>query len=130
MIALGAILGIYPAFVLTFTWAQVLKSDFQGGRHGPLDAYRHALASATVSHTLGEWAVKLSTAIMERDNKAPNRMDRHNNRIGARIGSNAGSLRELEAAVRQSVRHGRINATDPNQITWLPESAWRKARLW
>jgi hypothetical protein len=102
----------------------------EGGRHGQLDAYRHSLASATVSYTLGEWAVNLVTRVFEWDDKDSNGMDRHNNRIGAGIGSRAKSFREIEPAVLKSVRKGAVNATEPNQITWLPVDKWRDGRLW
>ena len=107
-----------------------MKSDFEGGRNGKLDAYRHSLASATVSYTLGEWAVSLTTWIFESNEKQSNKMDTHNNRIGARIGSNARSLSDIEPSVREAVLRGHVFATDPEQITWLPSSKWRNARLW
>lgn len=128
--ALTAVLSAYPLCVLAFTWSHVLSSDLKGGRHGQLDAYRHALASATVSHTLGEWAVDLVTGVFEWDDKDSNKMDRHNNRIGAGIGSGVESFREIEPAVLQSVRKGAVNAIDINQITWLPADKWREGSLW
>ena len=73
--------------MIVFTWSHVLRSDLKGGRHGQLDAYRHALASATVSYTVGEWAVSLTTWVFESGGKDSNKMDIHNNRIGAKIGS-------------------------------------------
>ncbi len=127
---LAALVSVYPIWILVFTWSHVLKSDFEGGRHGPLDAYRHALASATVSYTLGEWAVGLVTTVFEWDDKDSNAMDRHNNNVGARIGSRAQSFREIEPTVRESVLKGAIDAPDLNQITWLPESKWRDGRFW
>jgi hypothetical protein len=128
--ALSALLVTYPVCVLVFTWSHVLRSDLKGGRHGQLDAYRHSLASATVSYTLGEWAVNLVTRVFEWDDKDSNGMDRHNNRIGAGIGSRAESFREIEPAVLKSVRKGKVNATGSNQITWLPADKWRDGRLW
>src|ERR1043165_5662459 len=80
--ALTLLLSIYPCFVLIYTWSCVFQSNLEGGRHGPLDAYRHTLASAVVSHTLGEWAVSLMTNLMESGGKDSNNMDSHNNRIG------------------------------------------------
>src|SRR5688572_11426083 len=91
---LGAalILSLYPLFVLTYTWSCVFRSDLEGGRHGPLDAYRHALASAVVSYTFGERSVGLVTSLMESKGKNSNKMDSHNNRIGAHIGANSRSF--------------------------------------
>ncbi len=129
-LAVTALLSIYPLCVLAFTWSHVLKSDLQGGRHGQLDAYRHALASATVSYTLGDWAVNLVSAIFEWNNKDSNKMDIHNNRVGASIGSRVKSFRDIEPTVRQSVKTGTVNATDTNQITWLPTDLWRDEKLW
>lgn len=127
--ALGVFLSAYPAFVLGYTWTYVFRSEFHGGRHGPLDAYRHALASSVVSYTLGESSVNLVTNLFESRGKDSNTMDSHNNRVGAGIGSRAKSFHELEPLVRQSVLNGTVGATDPNQITWLPEKKWRSARI-
>ncbi len=69
--AIALILCIYPAGVIVFTWSYVLKSDFEGGRNGKLDAYRHSLASATVAYTLGEWAVDLRHGYLNRAGRIP-----------------------------------------------------------
>jgi len=127
---IAGLLSVYPAFVLVFTWSHVLRSDFEGGRHGPLDAYRHALASATVSYTLGEWAVNVVTYAFDRDDKDSSIMDSHNNRIGAHIGSEVFSFGQIEPTVRQAVLDGAVDATDSNRITWLPLSRWKDGRLW
>lgn len=126
----GLILCIYPAAVIAFTWSHVLKSDFDGGRNGKLDAYRHSLASATVAYTLGEWAVNFTTWVFESSGKESNAMDAHNNHLGARIGSEATSFSDLEPAVRQAVQSGRVSATDSDQITWLAPSKWQDGKLW
>lgn len=129
MIALR-ISGIYPLSVLAYTWSCVLRSDLEDGRHGPLNAYRHALASSVVSYTLGTWAVNLITSIFESGGKASNNMDRHNNRIGAGIGAASRSFAELERSVSQSVKNGAVNTTDPQRITLLTENQWRDGRFW
>lgn len=121
---------IYPAFVIGYTWTHVLRSDLEGGRHGPLDAYRHTLASAVVSHTLGEWAVELVTAVFESSGKDSNKMDRKNNSIGAAIGRSAGSFGELEPRVRKQVSEGSELSDVAGQITWLPSDRWRESKLW
>ncbi len=130
LLILGIVLGSYPAFVLVYTWSFVLASELPGGKNGPLDAYRHALASSVVSYTLGESAVDLVTLLMEAKGRDSNLMDRHNNRVGSRIGSQVKTFSELEPAIRQAVSIGAMNAADPQQITWLPEKKWRKARWW
>jgi hypothetical protein len=126
----AGILGIYPACVIVFTLSHVMRSDFQGGRHGPLDAYRHALASATVSYTLGEWAVSLTTWVFESRGKDSNAMDIHNNRIGAKIGSTSQSFADLEPLVRQAISDGEVSSANTSKITWLPPSSWRDGLLW
>ena len=130
LLVFAVIFLVYPVFVIGYTWTHVLQSDLEGGRHGPLDAYRHALASAVVSHTLGEWAVDLVTTVFESSGKDTNQMDRKNNTIGAFIGRRSGSFGELEASVRRSVLAGAELSTDSNQITWLPEDRWRDSKLW
>lgn len=123
-------LAAYPAFVLGYTWSHVLRSELPGGRHGPLDAYRHTLASAVVGFTLGRQPVEWTTSVMERDGRDANRMDRHNNTIGAAIGSGANSFSEIEPAVRGRVLQGTVDAVDTAQVTWLPRTKWRAGRLW
>ena len=125
-----SILLIYPVFVIGYTWTHVLRSDLEGGRHGPLDAYRHALASAVVSHTLGEWAVDLVTTVFESSAKESNQMDRKNNSIGAAIGGSTDSFAELKARVRERVSAGSERSGESGQITWLPRERWRDSKLW
>jgi hypothetical protein len=128
--AIAFILGIYPLCILIYTWTCVFQSDLEGGKNGPLDAYRHTLASAIVSHTLGEWAVKATTFIMESKTSASGAMDRHNNRIGMKIGSHATSFKDLEPMVRARVMKGKCSSTKTDQITWLPKTKWRNSNLW
>ena len=128
--ALVLVLSIYPLFVLLYVWSYVFRSDLDGGRNGPLDAYRHTLASSVVAYTLDERVVDLVTRLMESGNKNSNKMDIHNNRIGAQIGAQAQSFLELEPAVRRAVLDGAINSPQANQITWLPEKSWRDSRFW
>lgn len=128
--ALALLVSAYPVFVLGYTWSCVFRSDFPGGTDGPLDAYRHALASSVVSYTLGESAVNLVTRLLESKGMDSNRMDIHNNRLGASIGSRSHSFRELEPSVWLSVLNGRVNAADADQITWLPAKKWRDGRAW
>ncbi|MBS7806497.1 hypothetical protein [Variovorax sp. PCZ-1] len=126
----GFLLASYPTVVLAYTWSHVLSSDLPGGRHGPLDAYRHTLASAFVGCTLGSQAVELVTQVMESSSKRSSIMDRHNNRLGARIGAACDSISNIEPKVAASIAQGQINATHPNQSTWLPPEDWRQGKLW
>jgi hypothetical protein len=124
------LVAAYPAFVLVYTWSNVARSDFPGGRNGPLDAYRHTLASAVVGFTLSPVAVDWATFVLERRGNAAGLMDRHNNHIGAAIGLRANSFAEIEPIVRAQVLRGAINAADPLQTTWLPPERWRAAWWW
>lgn len=124
------LVSVYPAFVLGYTWQCVWRADLEGGRNGPLDAYRHALASSVVAYTLGEMPVELVTDLFEGRGHDSNQMDSHNNRIGAQIGSKARSFAELEPAVRVAVMKGAVESCDSNQITWLPRKKWRDGRMW
>ena len=120
------LLGAYPAFVLGTVYAHWFQARLPGGRNGPSDAYRHTLASATVAYTLSPRIVALVTRVMERDGRGSDMrwMDAHNNRIGARIGTEATSWGEMQARVRAAVAAGAIGAIDENQITWLPRERW------
>lgn len=121
------LLGAYPAFVLGTVYAHWFGAHLPGGRNGPSDAYRHALASATVAYTASPRIVALVTRVMERDGQgsAMRSMDAHNNRIGARIGADATSWNQMQARVRDAIANGAIGATDENQITWLPRERWQ-----
>ena len=124
------LLASYPVLVLGYTWSKVLQSDLEGGRHGPLDAYRHALASAIVSYTLDERVVEWVSEVMEGGRLVSHRMDRHNNRIGASIGSEVSSFWDIEPAVARRVAEGKVMSNDPDQITWLPKGVWSDAVMW
>ncbi|MBA3930144.1 MAG: hypothetical protein C0521_11225 [Xanthomonas sp.] len=126
----GIALAAYPACVLTYTWSHVLQSPLPGGRHGPLDAYRHTLASAVVAYTSDPRAVHLVNDVMERRGKRANAMDIHNNLIGAAIGSRATRFSDLEPMVARSVAAGGIDAASPDQTTWLPASDWKEGFAW
>jgi hypothetical protein len=130
IIAVALVVSAYPAFILGYTWSYVACADLPGGRDGPLDAYRHTLASAAVAFTLGPRVVEWTTWAAERSDNPGNLMDRHNNQIGAVIGSNAHRFSDIEPTVRAQVLHGTVNATDRLQVTWLPPERWRRAWLW
>jgi hypothetical protein len=52
-------------------------------------------------------------------------MDAHNNRIGARIGATATSWNDMQVKVLHAVRSGTVDASNADQITWLPQPWWR-----
>ena len=130
LIIVALVLSIYPLFALIYTWSHVYQSELEGGRHGPLDAYRHTLASAVVSYTLSENAVSAVTSIMEWGEGETRLMDKHNNMIGAQIGANAKSFQDIEPEVRKYISEGMINSTDPARTTWLPKERWKDRRAW
>ena len=127
LLALCMALAAYPTFVLCTVYSHWFSADLPGGRNGPADAYRHALASATVAYTGSARWVEWVTAVMERngvgnDSRA---MDAHNNRVGERIGRSARNWREMQRGVLTAVESGTVNASSPEQITWLPASRWQ-----
>lgn len=123
-------LGSYPVLVLGYVWIKVAQSDLPGGRNGPLDAYRHTLASALVSYTLDEKVVGWVSDVMEDEDIITQRMDRHNNRIGAMMGSKAKRLSEIEPAVAKKVSKGAVFTRDPDQCIWLPKAIWGDSKMW
>lgn len=130
LILLCASLSIYPLFVLSYTWFHVANSDLEGGRHGKLDAYRHSLASAVVTYTIGGWAVELVNSVFEEGGLESNAMDKHNNRVGIQVGNTAESFADIEPAIRQVVMEGQESATQRDQITWLSREKWKSAKFW
>ena len=121
-----AVIAAYPLFVLGYVYGHSLTSGLPGPRHGPQDAYRHTLASAVVAYTISPVAVDWVTTVMEFSDHPSSRMDRHNNAIGAAIGTNAFSFAQIQPLVRERVASGRVNAADPRQVTWMPRHTWRE----
>ena len=121
---------IYSALVLVFVWWSCYNSQFHYGKNGPLDAYRHTLASAVVSYTSSPKIVTFATIIMERENKSANLMDIHNNAIGANIGQHAQSLTDIKAKVATQIAAGGINKIAPTQTTWLAAEYWHESLFW
>jgi hypothetical protein len=132
IIGVAFLLCAYPAFVLGYTWTHVAmaSTSLPGGRHGPLDAYRHTLASAVVAYTLSPRAVYWVTVTMESKPYKSSTMDRHNNRIGATVGTQAKSFAEIQPTVHALVQQGAIETTNADQTTWLPMEYWQDGLLW
>jgi hypothetical protein len=125
-LVLAGLLAVYPAALLGYVYWHTLSSGLPGARHGPQDAYRHTLASAVLAYTISPRAVHWVTLVMEPGNDAGSRMDRHNNAIGAAIGASAESFAALRPEVLARVQAGRVHASDPDQVTWLPPHRWRE----
>jgi hypothetical protein len=125
------VLAVYPVFVLGSVYAITIDSDFPGGRHGPKDAYRHCLASATVAYTGSAAWVEWATVVMERDGQgSPARaMDAHNNRLCAGIGARAENWNDMRADVLTAIRAGGVDIDATNRIAWLPPEQ-RQERLY
>ncbi len=126
----GLLVCAYPVFVLGYTWIHVARAKLPGGRGGPLDAYRHTLASAVVAYTTDKRAVDWVSRIMERGGSGSNEMDRRNNGIGASIGLRARTFSEIEPAVLEAIQGGAENATSPDRITWLSRDHWHDRLFW
>lgn len=128
---------IYSISVLTFVYSNVWNSELTGGGNGPADAYRHSLASATIAHTLSPEVVYFITDIMEQKGveagNPENIMDKHNNYLGAKIGSSIpltlNSIFVVNKEIRQRVNAGAINTKDPNQIRFMPKNSWVQRRF-
>ena len=126
-LSFALLVAAYPAFVLGTTYAHWLSLDLPGGRHGPSDAYRHSLASATVAYTGSSRWVDWVTAVMENGGRgdAARAMDAHNNRLGARIGARADNWTQMRADVLAAVQAGGAMVEDDDRITWLPPERWQ-----
>lgn len=127
LLAVGMLASAYPIFILATVYAHWFAADLPGGRNGPADAYRHALASATVAYTGSPRWIDWVTTVMERDGLGNDSraMDAHNNRIGARIGSGAHSWSQMQSSVSSAIRAGRVAASNDDTITWLPADRWQ-----
>ena len=123
--------SLFSIWLLASTYSIVLRSGLPGGSDGPMDAYRHTLASAQLSYFLGPGTVKVFTVLTERhpDRKRDDAMDTHNNLLGAAIGAQARSLREVRSEVLHRVMSGSVDQTDPGQVTWLPRYYWSEGLL-
>lgn len=130
MIALLGILGLCSLSILLPVWIHVASVSFSGGKNGPLDAYRHTLASAYLAHAVGPSAVSIVTFLMESPSKADGVMDMHNNAIGATIGAKAASFSTIEPIVWDRIHTGSQHPKGPEQVLWLEEKLWSEGWLW
>ena len=124
--ALGLVLAAvlaWPAALAPF-YVAAWRTGLPGSRGGPQDAFRHVLASAFAARYISPRFVDWVTAGSERGRGRHARMDRHNNRVGRDLGAQGGGPGELYRRVKAKVAAGRVNAEDPDVVTWLPESQW------
>ena len=123
-LAMVGLIAAYPLWLLGYVYWHSLTAGLPGARHGPQDAYRHALASAAVAYTISPVVVDWVTEVMEFADHPSSRMDRHDNAIGASIGAAADSFAQIRPQVLERVQAGRIGATDPQQASWMPPQQW------
>ena len=128
--ALLIVLAVYPAGLLGYVWYHCWSTGLEGGKNGPLDAYRHTLSSAMLAYITTPSAVGFVTRVMEFRDRPTDLMDRHNNAISAEIGEHAHSLDEIEPLVRARIEAGTIDARTDTQATWLPPQQWRTSFFW
>ena len=124
------VLAVYPAGLLGYVWYHCWSTGLEGGKKGPLDAYRHTLSSAMLAYITTPSAVGFVTRVMEFRDRPTYLMDRHNNAISAEIGEHAHSLDEIEPLVRARIKAGTIDARTDTQATRLPPQQWRTSFFW
>jgi hypothetical protein len=122
--------ALYGLSVLSYVWWHCVNSNLPGGKYGPLDAYRHTLASAVVAYSSSPKLVIIITKIMEGKGRPIDKMDQHNNAIGAAIGEQADSLSSLEQCVKNQILKGTTNTQNIMQSTWLSKVFWRENIFW
>lgn len=111
-----------PVVTVFILYRYAMATGLPGRRGGPQDAFRHTYSTALTARYLSPKVVELVTKLSETDPDSPfDLMDIHNNRIGTNIGLGVGDLREV---VMEKINNGKINASDPDTITWLPENQW------
>lgn len=122
LIALIVLSILSPLIVVVILYRFAMSTGLPGRRGGPQDAFRHTYSTALTARYLSPKIVELVTFICERDPESHfDQMDIHNNRIGTNIGLGEG---DLHSVVMKKVKEGKINATDPDTITWMPEDEW------
>ena len=122
LIALIVLSILSPLIVVVILYRFAMSTGLPGRRGGPQDAFRHTYSTALTARYLSPKIVELVTFICERDPESHfDQMDIHNNRIGTNIGLEEG---DLHTVVMKKVKEGKINATDPDTITWMPEDEW------
>lgn len=118
------LLLISPFFMFIATMhGLAFNSGLSGYRGGPMDAFRHSLASAYVARYVGKWAVVTFTDFTERNHSSKyDVMDMHNNNVGVLIGTS--DTKDIYDEVKLRVSRGKINSQEAHVITWLPENKW------
>lgn len=111
-----------PVITVVLLYRLAMATELPGRRGGPQDAFRHTYSTALTARYISPKAVELVTYLSEREPDSPfDQMDIHNNRIGTNIGLGDGDLYET---VWKKIKEGRVNSSDKDVITWLPENQW------
>lgn len=122
LIALVILGFLSPVIVVVILYRFAISTGLPGRRGGPQDAFRHTYSTALTARYLSPKVVELVTRFCETDPTSHfDQMDIHNNRIGTNIGLGSG---ELYFSVMKKIKEGKINSTDPDVITWMPEDEW------
>lgn len=122
LIALVILGFLSPVIVVVILYRFAMSTGLPGRRGGPQDAFRHTYSTALTARYLSPKVVELVTRFCETNPTSHfDQMDIHNNRIGTNIGLGSG---ELYSSVMKKIKEGKINSTDPDVITWMPEDEW------
>lgn len=122
LLSLIVLAFLSPVITVVLLYRLAMATELPGRRGGPQDAFRHTYSTALTARYISPKAVELVTYLSERDPHSPfDQMDIHNNRIGTQIGLGDGDLYET---VWAKIKEGRVNSSDKDVITWLPENQW------
>ncbi len=113
---------LFPVIFLIYFYISAMQTGLPGRRGGPQDAFRHSYASAVVARYTHSNVVKILTNILESNSEdSYDLMDRHNNAIGAKIGSSDLPIYET---LLNKIKQGSVSAYDKNTLMWLPSDHW------
>lgn len=122
LLSLIVLAFLSPIITVVLLYRLAMATELPGRRGGPQDAFRHTYSTALTARYISPKAVELVTYLSEREPDSPfDQMDIHNNRIGTMIGLEDGDLYET---VWNKIKEGRVNSSDKDVITWLPENQW------
>ncbi len=122
LLSLIVLVFLSPVITVVLLYRLAMATELPGRRGGPQDAFRHTYSTALTARYISPKAVELVTYLSEREHDSPfDQMDIHNNRIGTNIGLGDGDLYET---VWKKIKEGRVNSSDKDVITWLPENQW------
>ena len=89
---------------------EAAATGLPGQHNGEQDAYRHCITSGNLARRITETTAVWVGDLYEWSGDGPaeeKRMDKHNNRIGVSIGSNANSRDDVSSGCREKLNDGR-----------------------